>query len=204
MAKPNVKDKSKQVITAAREKTRSGFDKAYEAKRPFAIAAIAEFRETNPKATPTQIQDLLDQQLMRAESRFSPISAKFSAAATLYVNSSVELRGLDIKSTSGHQKLVDLMVVLDSAGIKYFRWAVNIAAFVLPFMKGAKAVKIAGVAVAAMGAGKIANKVQSKYSVADFLITKTNSTLGPVPRKWADEQVEEEKPKRKGLRRLWK
>jgi len=205
MPKANVKDKSKQVINSAKDKTRAGLDKAYEAKRPFAVAAIEELRAMNPKATPSQIQEMLNQNLLQAETRFAPTSAKFSSAATLYVNASVELRELDIKSTAGHQKLVNLMLVLDSAGIKYVRWAVNIAAFVLPFMKGAKAVKIAGgIAVAAKGAGKIAPKLKSKYSVADFLITKTNSTLGPVPARWSDEQVEEEKPKRKGLRRLWK
>ena len=122
----------------------------------------------------------------------------------MYVVTSVELRELDIKSTSGHQKLVDLMVMFDSAGVKFARKAINLAMWVLPFLKGAKVAKIVGgVTVAASGVSKIAKRVQDKYSVADFLITKTNKTLGPVLVSWASEQIEE-KPKRKGLRRLWK
>ena len=204
MAKPNMKAKSKQILDSAKARTRDGLDKGYEAKRPYAKTALEELRVANPKATPNQIQEILDKNLVDAEARFGSTSAKFSTAATIYVMTSVELRELDIKSTSGHQKLVDLMVMFDSAGVKFVRRAINLAIWVLPFMKGAKVAKIVGgVTVAASGASKIAKRVQGKYSVADFLITKTNKTLGPIQVSWAIDEVEE-KPKRKGLRRLWK
>jgi hypothetical protein len=202
--KPKIRTKSGQALKKAKDRTRTGLDRGYEAKRPFAKAMLFELRATNPEATPTQIQNLLDTDLLQAEKKFGTTSAKFSSAATLYVMASVELRELDIRSTSGHQKLVDLMVMFDSAGVRYVRRAVTLALIVIPFLRGAKLAKIVtGAAAVTPAVSKVAKKVQSKYSVADFLVTKTNSTLGSTPTSWPNELAAVRSRKR-GLRRLWK
>jgi hypothetical protein len=137
---------TKETAGKAKDKSREGLDRAYEVKRPFAVAALEQLRADNPKATPAKIQKMLDEELMAVEAEHDSTSEDFASAVSMYVFTSLELHDVDVQSESKHQKMIDLMVVLDSTAVKVARKAVGIAATVVMFLPQGKAVK--GVAVA--------------------------------------------------------
>ena len=203
-SKQSIKTASKKIANNAKVLTRNGLDKGYELKRPIARALLADLRLLNPTAKPAEIQELLDADLVKAEKKHGIASGKFSAAATLYVVASVELRDVDIKSISGHQKLVDLMVLFDSKGVRFVRRALAIAAFVAPFLKGARVIKIlAGAAAVTPMVNKASKRIQGKYSIAEFLAKKTGETLGPAPTGWSSE-ITAGKPSKRRTKRILK
>lgn len=201
-----VKVAGKSVETAAKvkDKSRDSLNKAYEAKLPVAKEVLAQLRSENPKASPNAVQTLLDGQLRNAEMEFGGSSLEFSTAISLYVVASLELHEMDDDLTDiKHQKLMDLMVILDSSAVKFTRKAVGIAAaavMLVPAGRATKGIIVAqkavtkGAALAAATKTVLAkSKVQTK--VADQIIDKTNKILGPASNSWKQSTKARKSPK---------
>jgi hypothetical protein len=196
MAKPkkeSVLTKVKGAVSWAKDKNRQGLDSAYEAKKPLALAMLKQLREANPKATPSKIQDLLAEELRASETQFGSASVEFSTAIALFVLASIELHQLDEDDEDHHQKLIDLMMVLDSSAVKLARKAVGVAATAVMFLPQGKAVKGVATARKAVAATATAKAVleasNTKIVVADKVITRTAKILGPAPKRWSDSEV---------------
>jgi hypothetical protein len=181
---------TKDTAAKAKDKSRESLDRAYEAKRPFAVEALEQLRADNPKASPSKIQSLLDEELKAVEAEYDSSSQDFASAVSLYVFTSLELHDVDEDDDSKHQKLIDLMVVLDSTAVKVARKAVGVAAAVVMILPQGRAVK--GVAVAkkaiagaAVAKGVLANK-KTESRVAKTIIERTAKILGPAPKSWRD------------------
>jgi hypothetical protein len=182
---------TKETAGKAKDKGREGLDKAYEAKRPFAIAALEQLRADNPKASPRKIQEILDEQLRATEAEFDSSSMDFSSAASLYVITSLELHDIDEQADDKHQKLIDLVVILDSSAVKFARKAIGMAATVVAFLPQGRAIKgvaLARKAVAGAAVAKgVLNKTKGSSRVAKTIIEKTAKVLGPAPATWPAE-----------------
>ena len=182
---------TKETAGKAKDKGREGLDKAYEAKRPFAIAALEKLRADNPKASPRKIQEILDQQLKATEAEFDSSSMDFSSAASLYVITSLELHDIDEQADDKHQKLIDLVVILDSSAVKFARKAIGMAATVVAFLPQGRAIKGVAVARKAVAGAAVAkgvlNKTKGSSRVAKTIIEKTAKVLGPAPATWPSE-----------------
>ena len=182
---------TKETAGKAKDKGREGLDKAYEAKRPFAIAALEQLRTDNPKASPRKIQEILDEQLKATEAEFDSSSMDFSSAASLYVITSLELHDIDEQDDDKHQKLIDLVVILDSSAVKFARKAIGMAATVVAFLPQGRAIKgvaLARKAVAGAAVAKgVLNKTKGSSRVAKTIIEKTAKVLGPAPATWPAE-----------------
>lgn len=185
---------TKETAGKAKDKSREGLDKAYEAKRLFAIAALEQLRADNPKASPRKIQEILDEQLKATEAEFDSSSLDFSSAASLYVITSLELHDIDEQDDDKHQKLIDLVVILDSSAVKFARKAIGMAATVVAFLPQGRAIKgvaLARKAVAGAAVAKgVLNKTKGSSRVAKTIIEKTANVLGPAPATWPAEAPE--------------
>lgn len=181
---------TKDTAGKAKDKSREGLDRAYEAKKPFAVAALEQLRADHPKATPAKIQAILDEQLKAAEAEFDSSSVDFSSALSMYVFTSLELHEFDEESESQHQKLIDLMVVLDSTAVKFARKAVGVAATAVMLLPAGRAVKGVAVAKKAIAGAAVAKGVLAKSKgdsrVAKTIIERTAKILGPAPKSWRD------------------
>jgi hypothetical protein len=179
---------TKETAGKAKDKGREGLDKAYETRRPFAIAALEQLRAENPKASPRKIQEILDEQLKATEAEFDSSSSDFSAAATLYVMTSLELHNTDKEDEAKRQKLVDLVVILDSSAVKFARKAIGVAATVVAFLPQGRAIKGVAVARKAVAGAAVAkgvlNQTKSSSRVAKTIIERTAKVLGPAPAAW--------------------
>jgi hypothetical protein len=179
---------TKDTAAKAKDKSRESLDRAYESKKPLAEQALAQLRSENPKANPTKIQALLDDALRSAEEEYGTSSVEFSSTVSLYVFTSLEIHGFDEDVESKHQKLIDLMVVLDSSAGKVARKAVGVAAnivMLLPQGRAVRGVALAQKAVAGAAAAKnvlAQSKIETK--VADTVIARTTKILGPAPKTW--------------------
>ncbi len=182
---------TKDTAGKAKDKSREALDKAYEAKRPFAIAALEQLRADNPKASPRKIQEILDEQLRATEAEFDSSSEDFSSAVSLYVFTSLEVHDIDEEDEGKHQKLIDLVVILDSSAVKIARKAVGVAATVVAFLPQGKAIKGVAVARKAVAGAAIAkgvlNKTKGNSRVAKTIIERTAKVLGPAPAAWPAE-----------------
>jgi hypothetical protein len=179
---------TKDTAAKAKDKSRESLDRAYENKKPLAEQALAQLRSESPKANPMKIQALLDDALRSAEEEYGTSSVEFSSTVSLYVFTSLEIHGFDEDVESKHQKLIDLMVVLDSSAVKVARKAVGVAAnivMLLPQGRAVRGVALAQKAVAGAAAAKnvlAQSKVETK--VADTVISRTSKILGPSPKTW--------------------
>jgi hypothetical protein len=182
---------TKETAGKAKDKSREALDKAYEAKKPFAVAALEQLRADNPKASPRKIQEILDEQLMATEAEFDSSSEDFSSAVSLYVFTSLEVHDIDEEDEGKHQKLIDLVVILDSSAVKIARKAVGVAATVVAFLPQGKAIKGVAVARKAVAGAAVAkgvlNKTKGNSRVAKTIIERTAKVLGPAPAAWPAE-----------------
>jgi hypothetical protein len=182
---------TKDTAAKAKDKSRESLDRAYESKKPLAEQALAQLRSENPKANPTKIQALLDDALRSAEEEYGTSSVEFSSTVSLYVFTSLEIHGFDEDVESKHQKLIDLMVVLDSSAVKVARKAVGVAAnivMLLPQGRAVRGVALAQKAVAGAAAAKnvlAQSKIETK--IADTVIGRTTKILGPAPKTWKND-----------------
>jgi hypothetical protein len=194
---------TKDAAIKVKDKSRDGLDRAYEMKKPLAQAELVQLRMDNPKATPGKIQNLLDDQLRNAEVEYGSTSVDFSSAVSLYVITSLELHELDEQNEATHQKLIDLMVILDSSAVKAARKVVGIAAtavMLLPQGKAIKGIKVAKKAIGATAAAAATAKTvmaanNKEIKIADTVISRTAKVLGPAPKAWKKE-VPKPKPAR--------
>jgi hypothetical protein len=179
---------TKETTAKAKGKSREGLDKAYEAKKAFAVAALEQLRADNPKASPRRIQEILDEQLKATEAEFDSSSLDFSSAAALYVFTSLELHDIDEEDEASHQKLIDLVVILDSSAVKFARKAVGVAATVVAFLPQGRAIKGVAVARKAVAGAAVAkgvlDKTKGSSRVAKTIIERTAKVLGPAPATW--------------------
>lgn len=188
------------------KKTRDGIQRAYEAKRPLAVSKLAEIRQGQPGITPQEAQDLLDVELNSVESTKGGFSIAYTSAASLYVITSMEIRQLDKTSKDANQKIVSLLVLLDSAAVRGIRRIVNVAIYVLPFLKGVKVLQGAGVAVklaqvskraapakkilslakaaALPKAAEMVKDFKNKGIISSYIIDQSTKILGPTPTSW--------------------
>jgi hypothetical protein len=182
---------TKETAGKAKDKSREALDKAYEAKKPFAVAALEQLRADNPKASPRKIQEILDEQLMATEAEFDSSSEDFSSAVSLYVFTSLEVHDIDEQDEGKHQKLIDLVVILDSSAVKIARKAVGVAATVVAFLPQGKAIKGVAVARKAVAGAAVAkgvlNNTKGNSRVAKTIIERTAKVLGPAPAAWPAE-----------------
>lgn len=192
---------TKDTAGKAKDKSREGLNKAYEAKKPFAIEALIQLRRENPKASPTKIQTLLDDQLREAEKESGMGSSEFSSIMSMYVFTSIELHNLEDGSSANHQKLTDLMVMLDSSAVRVARKVVGIAANVVMLLPQGKAIKgvrvarkaIEGTAAAAAATKGVLKANGKELAISGTIISQTKKILGPAPKAWASD-LPPEKP----------
>lgn len=185
--KPNrLREQSKKVSTAVRQKRRDWLDSNYQAKRVEALALLEKIRDANPKFSPTEVLAHLESNLVKAEKNAGFHSSEFANAAAMYVLISFEVRQLDTGAGTEHQKLVDLITSIDNGLVNGTRKAVGVAiglaAFFLPTTKAGKAIAVGLAAVAK--AKPVAKKAQGILDVSKILITRTNEVLGAAPEKW--------------------
>ena len=202
---------TKDTAGKAKDKTRKGLDKAYEAKKPLAVEALIQLRRQNPKASPTKIQSLLDDQLREAEKQSGMSSSDFASAVSMYVFTSMEMHNLEDGSPANHQKLTDLMVMLDSSAVRVARKVVGVAAtavMLLPQGKAIKGVKVAKKAIAGSAAAVAATKGAlmasgKELAISGTIISQTKKILGPAPKSWSTELPPEKpaKPTKKASRK---
>lgn len=187
------------------DKSRKTIQDLHLERRPLAIAKIKEIRTDAPKATPLEVQEILDSELSYVEASKGPLSMSYTSAASLYVLSSMELRGLDPQSKEASKALFTLLVVLDSRAVRNIRRVVNVAMWVVPFFrgakvaggvaKGAKVVQKATAAKKVLKAAKVAalpaakvllDQAKKSGKITTLLIDQTNSILGKAPKVWAE------------------
>ena len=192
---------TKDTAGKAKDKTRESLNKAYEAKKPFAVEALVQLRRENPKASPAKIQTLLDNQLREAEKESGMGSSEFSSAMSMYVFTSIELHNLEDGSSANRQKLTDLMVLLDSSAVRVARRVVGIAANVVMFLPQGKAIKgvtvarkaMVGAAAAAATTKGVLKANGKELAISGTVISQTKKILGPAPKAWASD-LPPEKP----------
>ena len=185
--KPNrLKEQSKKVATAVKQKRRDWLDSNYQAKRVEAVALLGKIRDANPKFSPTDVLAHLESNLAKTEKNSGFHSSEFANSAAMYVLISLEVRNLDTTAGTEHQKLVDLITSIDNGLVngtrKALGVAIGLATFFLPGTKLGKVVA-AGVAVAAKSA-PVAKKAQEVINVSKLLINRTNEVLGSAPETW--------------------
>lgn len=196
---------TKETAVKAKDKTREGLDKAYQAKKPIAIENLIDLRRANPKATPAEIQTILDDELREAESQSGMGSSEFASVVSMYVFTSMELHNLEDGSPANRQKLTDLMVMLDSSAVRVARKVVGIAAtavMLLPQGKAIKGVRVARKALTGAAAAAVTTKGVLKANGKDLaisgtVISQTKKILGPAPKTWASELPPEKPAKKK-------
>jgi len=181
-----LKEQSKKVATAVKQKRRDWLDSNYEAKRVEAVALLGKIRDENPKFSPTDVLAHLELNLTNAEKDSGFYSSEFANAAAMYVLISFEVRQLDTSAGTDHQKLVDLITSIDNGLVngtrKALGAAIGLALFFLPAGKVTKA--ISAVLALAAKSSSAAKKAQEIVSVSKILITRTNEVLGAAPEKW--------------------
>ena len=208
MAKEQIKaafEKIKKVKDDTLERNREALDKAYETRRPFAIARIEELRILQPTATPNAVIGLLEKDLLEAEKKFGVTTEQFSSAVMMYVISTLEVHQQATGKELSRGRIVDIMMIVDSRAVKGARkvlgGAIAVATF-LPIGRGAKAVKTALKVGAAIGTAKVVlDKAKDAGKISQLVISSVKKTLGPVPVRWATEIKPQEKSKRKPPRK---
>lgn len=182
-----VRDRSSRVTGSIARRNRAGLDAAYATKQPEAAAAVARIRHTNPTFTPAQVMAVLDKDFRAAESRGGET---FNAAVARYVLAAVEVQGTAIANPVRLQRLIDVVVVIDSHAAKLVaRYGGAAVALLLAKFGGGKAGAVAGKALAkaawlpkVLAAVGIRNA--GKGGAAVVTITATRRVLGPVPDQW--------------------
>jgi len=189
--KPNrLKEQSKKVATAVKQKRRDWLDSNYQAKRVEAVALLGKIRDANPKFSPADVLAHVESNLTKAEKSSGFHSSEFANAAAMYVLISFEVRQLDTSAGTEHQKLVDLITSIDNGLVNGTRKALGVAiGLALFFVPGGKLGKVitAGTAIAAKS-GTVAKKAQGIVNVSKILITRTNEVLGAAPEKWQSDR----------------
>jgi hypothetical protein len=194
-------------------KAQDGIQRAYQAKRPLAVARVNALREENPDITPRDAQDILDAELNSVEASKGPLSVKYTSAASLYLISSMELRQLDPKSKDTAKTLFNLLIILDGRAVKGLRHVLRIGIWLVPHFKALKATKVAAkgaqVAVKVNKARKVIKAAKfvapvAKYGMQNvlnsgkastYIIEQTAKTLGPAPTSWKAQPAKASKAK---------
>jgi hypothetical protein len=198
-------------------KAKDGIQRAYQSKRPLAMAKVNSLKEEYPKISPREAQEILDSELSSVEASKGPLSVRYTSAASLYVMASIELRQLDPKSQDTAKALFNLLIILDGRAVRGLRHILNVGLWLLPFAKEMKAAK--AVPVVAKGAQVVvkANKAKKVLKTAKavalpvakggldnllnsgkasaFIIEQTAKTLGPAPASWKSQAAKASKAK---------
>jgi hypothetical protein len=179
--------KAKGFVVA---KSRASFDKAYAAKRPLAVAKLARLREENKAASPEEIVKLLETELSATEVKSGAESAVFTAAASLFIFTVIEIHG-DARVTPARQRLIDSIIFADS---KVTKNVAKYGGFALSLLTKRFQVIGKAVAVVAVTRGKfpwlkrvasiIGVEKAAKKGAAWIVITATRKSLGPAPADW--------------------
>ena len=195
MGKSEVLNKAKKSTEKLKVASREALDRSYQAKIPIAKEKIALLRSANPELTPSEVQDFLNQELIEAESEFGAASVKYSTLASLYVVASAELRELNIKDKAEHQRLMDLVVVIDSKAVRFVRKAIPIALMFIPSGAIAKVAPKSAALITRLSkskkilvpvVAKVVTKIDTKAKVSKKVIDLTLKSLGNPPTKWPD------------------
>ena len=171
-------------------KTRAGLDNAYAAKKPLAVEKLARLRAENKSATPGQLMKLLEAELSATEAKSGAESTVFTAAASLFVFTAIEIHGGGVK-TPARQRLIDAIIIADS---KVTKNVAKYGSFALSLLT--KRLRIIGTAVAAISSARskfpwlkqvasiLGVEEAAKKGAAWIVIAATRKSLGPVPEKW--------------------
>jgi hypothetical protein len=191
-------------------KAQDGIQRAYQAKRPLAVARINSLREENPAITPRDAQDIFDAELNSVETAKGPLSVTYTSAASLYLISSIELRQLDPKSKDTAKTLFNLLIILDGKAVKGLRHVLRIGIWLVPHFKALKATKAAAkgaqVAVKVNKARKVikaakvvavplAKNALNSGKASAYIIEQTTKTLGLAPVSWKAQPTKTSKAK---------
>jgi hypothetical protein len=133
-----------QVWQDLNSKGKEGLHRAYLSKRPYAVEKVLEIKSEFPGITPREAQEVLDAELSRVEAKKGTLSVAFTGAASMYFITSMELRQMDPKSADTTKALFSLLLILDSRVVKGIRYIAKFVAFVLPYLKEARAAKAGG------------------------------------------------------------
>lgn len=172
------------------EKSRASLDKAYAAKKPLAVEKLARLRAENKSANPPEVVKLLEAELTATEANAGAESAVFTAAASLFVFTVIEIHG-KAPSTPARQRLIDAIIVADS---KVTKNVAKYGGFALSLLT--KRLRIIGTAVAAISSARskfpwlkqvasiLGVEEAAKKGAAWIVIAATRKSLGPAPAKW--------------------
>lgn len=183
-------EKAKQAQQWVKDKSRESLDKAYEARRPTAIAKLAELRSRNPKATPAEILELLEDSLQATESSAGVHSTEFSSAATLYVLTAIEVYREAGATEVNAGRVTDIMLAIDSSVVRNTRKAIGVAIEFLPYLQSIKKLKFLkkvtkiGKTKAGIGVAKLLSKTQIAGGASSLISSSVLKELGPVPESW--------------------
>jgi hypothetical protein len=185
------------------DKSRASLDKAYAAKKPLAVEKLARLRADNKGASPADLVKLLETELSATEVKSGAKSAVFTAAASLFIFTVVEIHG-NPKMSPARQRLIDGIIIADS---KVTKNVAKYGGFALSLLT--KRLRIIGTAVAAISSARskfpwlkqvvaiLGVEEAAKKGAAWIVIAATRKSLGPVPEKWHKTKVAAKKPVKK-------
>lgn len=172
------------------EKSRASLDKAYAAKKPLAVEKLARLRAENKTASPADLVKLLETELSATEAKAGAESTVFTAAASLFVFTVIEIHG-GSKVSPARQRLIDAIIVADS---KVTKNVAKYGGFALSLLT--KRLRVIGTAVAAISSARskfpwlkqvasiLGVEEAAKKGAAWIVIAATRKSLGPAPAKW--------------------
>jgi cell division septum initiation protein DivIVA len=184
----SVGDAASGLKDAVTDKSREVLDNAYEKRRALALANLKRLLNDNQDATPAMLMGKLEAELKRCEVQAGSDSDSFTTAAAQYVLTAVELYGDQADDEAGRQRLIDLILVLDST---VSRLILEYGGLALELVAGR--VKTAGKIVSI--AGKVGGKASKYGKVMKLLgienpgqqgmtwviVQATKKTLGDAP-----------------------
>ena len=177
-------------------KSRAALDKAYAAKRSHAVKNLARLKAANPTATPAEILDILETELKEIEKDAGADSEKFLSSTSMFVFTAVELYPARSGDAATKQRLIDAVVLLDSAVAK------NVAKFG-GLAVGILVARFTAAGRAAAVVGKLGSKIKwmtpllaiagiknpGKKSAAWAVNAATRKILGAAPKTWPAEKA---------------
>lgn len=186
-----VADQAVKAKDSVDAKIRAGLDEAYAVKRKVAIENVARLRKANANCSPKDLIQLLEEELKAADEATDEKTEAFTSAASLYMLSVVEVHGAKGEPTTNSQRLIDVVVALDSKAAKVIAAAGGFAVALLAKRFGPVGKVVKG---AAKFGGKVALvapilnlagiKNPGKKGAAWAVVAATEKILGEPPKSW--------------------
>lgn len=191
VAAGSIADQARKTKGSVDEKIRATLDAAYESKRQAAIENVARIKKANADLSPQEVLGQLRNDLKAADESSGEKTDSFTSAASLYILSVVEVHGAGKQLNGNSQKLVDVVIALDSSAAKTILALGGFAVTLLAKRFGpvgkalTAAAKLGGkAAVVASLVSLTGIKSPGKKGAAWAVIAATEKLLGEPPKSW--------------------